>query len=159
MPQNYVFLGGRSLQYYLAQFAHTNLSVYFTLAKCMSIMFNSEDHALTLMHSILKLHSRDVSGTAHRVQTSVNLMSISSSLNLRNWFRHRYDIPRRQKLGVVMTRGGGASGYPLGPVNTPRSQGSGAQSDKGSEISRMSDNPNSSAVRGMCRLSSSTSRI
>ena len=125
----------------------------------MSIIFGSEHHALTPMHSVLKLYPRDVSDIVHRVQTSVNLISISSSLNLRNWFRHRYDIPRRQKLGVVMTRGGGASGYPLGPVNTPRSQGSGAQSDKGSEISRMSDDPNSSAVRSMRHSSSSIPQI
>ena len=42
-----------------------------------------------------------------------------SSLNLRNWFRHRYNIPRRQQLGIVMTRGGRVTGFPLGSINTP----------------------------------------
>ncbi|KZV75372.1 hypothetical protein PENSPDRAFT_647168 [Peniophora sp. CONT] len=62
--------------------------------------------------------------------------SILATLNLRNWYRHRYNIPRRQQLGVVMTRGGGTSGYPLGKINTPHSQGSAVQSDadKNSEV-------------------------
>ncbi|VDB89982.1 unnamed protein product [Peniophora sp. CBMAI 1063] len=65
--------------------------------------------------------------------------SILATLNLRNWYRHRYNIPRRQRLGVVMTRGGGTSGYPLGHVRTPHSQSSAAHSDKDSEVLHVSE--------------------
>lgn len=48
-----------------------------------------------------------------------------------------------------MTRGGGTSAYPLGNVNTPRSQGSGAQSDndKNSEVLHVGDESSTHTVR------------
>ena len=62
--------------------------------------------------------------------------STLASLNLRNWFRHRYNLPRRQQLGLVMTRSGRVSGYPLGnSVDAPHMETHTAQSiHKDSEL-------------------------
>ncbi|VDB89983.1 unnamed protein product [Peniophora sp. CBMAI 1063] len=73
--------------------------------------------------------------------------SLLATLNLRNWYRHRYDIPRRQPLGIVMTRGGGTSGYPLGKVRTPRSQGSTGHSDRDLDMHACPDESNSTPGR------------
>ncbi|KZV65032.1 hypothetical protein PENSPDRAFT_147238 [Peniophora sp. CONT] len=66
--------------------------------------------------------------------------SLLATLNLRNWFRHRYNLPRRQQLGLVMTRSGRVSGYPLANnANTPHLQSHTAQSiDKDIDADRAS---------------------
>ncbi|VDC05175.1 unnamed protein product [Peniophora sp. CBMAI 1063] len=62
--------------------------------------------------------------------------SLLATLNLRNWFRHSYNLPRRQQMGLVMTRSGRVTGYPVGnDSTTPRLQNQTARStSKDSEL-------------------------
>jgi hypothetical protein len=76
MPHNFVYLG-----------------IYFTIAKCMS-----SHHARVLpltKNSLCKFCARHV----RLPVMSFHYYSICCSLNLRNWYRHRYIEPR--PLGIL----------------------------------------------------------